>query len=69
MSQDLVTEQNAGSLFSLDHSGDVSQWQGGYNIANGLAWSLDHKLMYHAESFPGAVFVFDFNAAEGSVCK
>ena len=55
----------AGSLYRLDPSGDATTVLTGLTIANGLGWSPDGTTMYHADSGPGTITAYDFDADSG----
>ncbi|XP_045110845.1 regucalcin-like isoform X1 [Portunus trituberculatus] len=54
------------SLYRCDHNLQVTLWKDKVTISNGLAWSLDHKFLYHVDSTPGLIYVFDYNLEEGT---
>lgn len=56
-----------GSLYRLDPDLSVHRMVAGVGCSNGLAWSPDSREMYFADSHAGAVWVYDFDAATGSV--
>jgi sugar lactone lactonase YvrE len=55
----------AGSLYRLDPDGDATTVLTGLTIANGLGWSPDGATMYHADSGPGTITAYDFDADSG----
>jgi sugar lactone lactonase YvrE len=57
----------AGSLYRLDGRGAVATVLRGLTIANGLGWSPDGATMYHADSGPGIVTAYDFDADAGEI--
>ncbi|XP_066994233.2 regucalcin [Anabrus simplex] len=54
-----------GSLFSLSKDRKVTSHVTGVTCSNGLAWSLDNKIMYYIDSLTLKVEAFDFNAEKG----
>jgi sugar lactone lactonase YvrE len=57
----------AGSLYRLDASGEATTVLSGLTIANGLGWSPDGATMYHADSGPGTITAYDFDADSGEL--
>jgi sugar lactone lactonase YvrE len=58
----------AASLYRLDPSaGEVAVVLRGQTIANGLGWSPDGATMYHADTGPGTITAYDFDAATGEI--
>jgi sugar lactone lactonase YvrE len=57
----------AGSLYRLDRGGEVTTVLSSLTIANGLGWSPDGATMYHADSGPGTITAYDFDAASGQL--
>ena len=56
-----------GALYRLDRDGRVEQALDGLTISNGLGWSPDGGTMYLADSIPGVVHAFAFDAAQGRI--
>lgn len=50
------------SFYRLDPQGQVERILAGRDIANGMAWTSDHRQMYFIDSPRKAVEVFDFDA-------
>jgi len=61
------SEPGAGSLYCLDLDGQVRRVLGGLTISNGLGWSPDGRVMYHADSGPGTLSRMDFDVDSGAV--
>jgi sugar lactone lactonase YvrE len=55
----------AGGLYRLDRNGQATPVLTGLTIANGLGWSPDGATMYHADSGPGTITAYDFDADSG----
>jgi sugar lactone lactonase YvrE len=58
-----------GSLYRLDADGTVTRHVTGVTISNGLDWSPDGRLMYHADTGLGRVDVFDFDEESGTIAN
>ena len=58
-----------GSLYSLDKKRALKKHLDKIDISNGLAWSLDNKIMYYIDSLPRKVYAFDFDLEAGTICK
>src|SRR5690606_95153 len=63
----LDSSPGAGSLWRLDPDGSVTLVEKGFHVANGLGWSPDEKLFYFADSNAQTVYVYDYDAASGTV--
>jgi len=57
----------AGTLYRLDHDGQVDVMLEGLTISNGLGWSPDGSTMYLVDSIPGVVQAFDFDGEHGAI--
>ncbi|WP_426560655.1 SMP-30/gluconolactonase/LRE family protein [Angustibacter sp. McL0619] len=55
----------AGTLYRLDADRSVTAVRSGFTIPNGLAFSPDGRLAYHAESATQQIVVYDYDAAGG----
>lgn len=49
-----------GRLYRIGPNGDVLEAAGGYHIANGITWSQDGSVMYHADSGPAANCIYRY---------
>lgn len=58
--------QGAG-LYCLDTAGQVQQHLDGIRISNGLCWSPEADILYHADSARRVITAYPFNAAKGSL--
>jgi D-xylonolactonase len=58
---DALSDQNPtpGNLFRVDPDGTVTKLWEGIEVTNGLGFSPDRKLLYHADSTTQAVWVYD----------
>jgi sugar lactone lactonase YvrE len=57
----------AGRLYRVDPGGGATMVLSGLTIANGLGWSPDGATMYHADSGPGTITAYDFDADSGQI--
>eukprot|EP00112_Aurelia_sp_Birch-Aquarium-sp1_P000956 Seg1093.2 transcript_id=Seg1093.2/GoldUCD/mRNA.D3Y31 product=Regucalcin protein_id=Seg1093.2/GoldUCD/D3Y31 len=60
-------DREKGSVYCLDKDKNIKQKFDKVNIANGLAWSADHKTFYYIDSLPRKVDAFDFDVSSGEV--
>ena len=58
-------KRGSGALFRLSPAGDLERVLGGVNVSNGIAWSVDGRYTYYADSFTGRVDRFAF--ADGGI--
>lgn len=56
-----------GSLYRLDPDGSVHVMETGLAISNGIGWSPDNSLMYLTDSPLHMIYVYDFDAATGTI--
>lgn len=63
---DMNEKDASGSLYSFDGN-KVARLLNGVRISNGLAWSLDHKMLYFIDTPTREVKVFDYEAATGQI--
>lgn len=56
-----------GSLYVLDAALRCHRVQGGYFTPNGIAWSLDDRTMYIADTRRGRIDAFDYDADAGEI--
>ena len=61
--------EGGGALFRLDTGGWVEQVLDGLTISNGVGWSPDGSTMYLADSGPGRVYAFVFDAERGAISE
>jgi sugar lactone lactonase YvrE len=59
--------EGAGSLYSLEEDLSLKKRQGGFTIANGMAWSPDNTRMYFIDSPTNKVQSFIFDEATGHI--
>ena len=55
------------SLYRFDPDGRHSEMIAGVTVSNGIAWSLDNRVMYFADSWARTIFKFDFDFDSGTV--
>lgn len=58
-----------GVLYRFDPDGSVHTMDTGFTIPNGIAWSPDNRLMYLTDSTSHTIYVYDFDAASGSIAN
>lgn len=56
-----------GSLYRVDPDLSVHKLDTGVTMSNGIGWSPDDRTMYFADSRPGCVWCYDFDAENGAV--
>ncbi|MGQ0664374.1 MAG: SMP-30/gluconolactonase/LRE family protein [Pseudomonadota bacterium] len=55
------------ALYRFDPDRRCRKMAGGIGCSNGLAWSPDTRVMYHADSRQGTVFAYDFDIDTGEI--
>ena len=60
-------EQPEGSLYRLDPDLSLRLMETGVGVSNGIGWSPDNRLMYYTDSPLRMIYVYDFDAASGSI--
>lgn len=60
-------DQQLGEMFSLERGQVKSIWSGAMTVSNGLAFSPDNRILYHADTTSHVIRCFDFDAANGIV--
>lgn len=58
--------QPTGALFRITPEGECTTHSKGLHVSNGLAWSPDHRTMYHADSRGPFIKAYDFDPATGA---
>ena len=59
-------DQPKAEMFVLDQGKVRQAWSGGMTNSNGLAWSLDGKTMFHADTTSHRIDVYDYDLASGT---
>lgn len=59
--------RDLGALYRFGPDGSLTQHLSGIGISNGLCWAPDGRTMYHADSIPGRVTAYPFDAAAGGI--
>ncbi|XP_022089750.1 regucalcin-like [Acanthaster planci] len=54
-----------GSLYCLHSDKSVTKHAKDLDISNGIAWSLDNKIMYYIDSLTGLIEAFDYDLETG----
>ncbi|MCL4272995.1 MAG: SMP-30/gluconolactonase/LRE family protein [Anaerolineales bacterium] len=65
---DIEEKETRGSLYSFDGM-QATQLMDGIRIANGLAWSPDHKTFYYIDTFTRIVRAFDYDPGTGQIAN
>lgn len=60
-----VPQEPVAALYRVTAQGEVTRVLDGIRVSNGLAWSPDGGTLYWADTSPGTVDAFDFDAATG----
>lgn len=58
----------AGALYSFDGN-NVKRLLSGVTISNGLAWSLDGRIMYYVDTPTGRIDAFDYDVDTGEIAN
>jgi len=66
---DLEGKPHAGTLYRFDPDGSLHLMLRGITNSNGIAWSLDQKVMYYIDTPTLAVPAFDYDNATGSIAN
>jgi sugar lactone lactonase YvrE len=64
---DVGEREASGSLYSLAPDGQVSRLLAGVTISNGMAWSPDHKTLFHIDTPTREVRAYAYNVDTGQV--
>jgi sugar lactone lactonase YvrE len=67
MVEDPSRASGPGALFCLDPDAGLVERLGGIEISNGLCWSPDGTVMYHADSPTHSICAYGFDAREGTL--
>jgi sugar lactone lactonase YvrE len=59
-------DQPAAEMYVLDHGQLRRAWAGGMTNSNGLAWSLDGRTMFHADTTTHRIDCYDYDPATGT---
>ena len=65
---DMDEKASTGALYSFDGQ-SVTRLLEGIRISNGLAWSPDHKTLYHIDTPTREVKAFDYDLATGQIAN
>jgi sugar lactone lactonase YvrE len=65
--RDELGERQQAGMFMLERGQVRTQWTGGMKNSNGLGFSPDGRVMYHADTATHRVDRYDFDAATGTV--
>ena len=62
-------ESKEGSLYVVNSLEKLNKKIGNLTIPNGIAWSLDRKIMYHIDTPTRAITLYNFDNMKGSITK
>lgn len=62
-------EPGAGALYMLDNDRSVSIKVENVTCSNGLAWSLDHQILYYIDSPTRQVVAYDYDVVTGTIAN
>ncbi len=60
---------DAGRLFRVDPDLSVHVLEEGVGISNSIAWSLDERTFYFADTRANAIFAYDYDPATGAIAN
>jgi D-xylono/L-arabinono-1,4-lactonase len=63
----MSSEQSTGSLYRLDVDGSIHRMLQDIGCSNGMAFTLDRRGFYYTDSFAREIYLFDYNAEDGSI--
>lgn len=66
---DRRTREPIAALYRVNGDGACERRVDGVTISNGLAWSPDGRVLYHADSTPGTIDAWDFDPATGAMAN
>ena len=66
---DRPTKEAVAALYRIDTEGRCDKMLDGLIISNGLAWSPDHRTMYHSDSRGPFAQAFDFDVHTGDLSR
>ena len=66
---DNAEAEASGSLYSLSPNGSLKTLLTGLRISNGLAWSPDHKTLYHIDTPTHMVMAYDYDLRSGRIAN
>lgn len=66
-SMSVIGEPDAGTLYMLDHGGQVFERIGKVGCSNGLAWSPDCTMFYFIDTLSCQVVAYDFDVESGAI--
>jgi D-xylonolactonase len=61
----MSSNASRGRLYRLDLDGAIQLLLEGIGCSNGMAFTLDHRALYHTDSFARAIYLFDYDIDEG----
>ncbi|MCY9697824.1 SMP-30/gluconolactonase/LRE family protein [Paenibacillus alginolyticus] len=64
---EIIEKEATGSLYVLETDQSYRKVYGGVGVSNGIAWSLDEKVMYYIDSMKKLVLAFEYEAVKGEI--
>lgn len=61
----MTRARGMGSLYRLDPDLTITKVDSGFDLCNGIAWSLDDRRMYVSDSVAHKIYVYDFDPDDG----
>jgi sugar lactone lactonase YvrE len=65
--KDLLEQKMLGSLYCLDRNGLIKEMDQGFTVSNGMAWSLDNKILYFTDSPARTIYQYNFDPTTGDI--
>lgn len=60
-------EPGKGALYTLEKDFSVQKKVDKVGVSNGLAWSMDHKIMYYIDTLTFRIVAYDFDPETGNI--
>jgi len=67
--EETESRSGRGGLYCVDRRGRAARMEDGIRISNGCCWSPDSKRFYFADSPLCEIYVYDFDAANGTIAN
>lgn len=56
-----------GKLYRLDTDGSITKVLDGISVSNGMGFTLDRKQMYHTDTHPATIYLFDYDRETAAI--
>lgn len=63
----MVGAPGCGALYQLDRDCRIRRMAGGFDVCNGIDWSLDDRTLYLSDPDARRIYAFDFDLAAGEI--